>query len=287
MLTQFWILRLPLLQPASPASLAARKLQSLLHDKIGSYTFVDFCAGAGGPTPYIEREINGSIKATDSHRHSQLNGVAGGNDGQPEGVTFVLTDIFPHIPAWSRASAESESGRLSFVPTPVDASRASKEVIQLAKTTHEKGKSDDGDKMFRLFNLAFHHFDDELATKILRNTLQTSDGFAIFELQGRDVGNLFTVLMMTPIILLYSWWWFWGQWTALFWTYVIPVVPFVTVYDGVISCLRTRRPHEVMALLKKASADLDGQVDGWHFQVGEQIHSWPTGTMSYFVGIKG
>ena len=168
----------------------------------------------------------------------------------------------------------------------MDASRASKEVIRLAETTNGSQKGIEAEKMFRLFSLAFHHFDDELATKILRNTLQTSDGFAIFELQGRDVGNIFTVLMMTPIIFLSSWWWFWGQWKPLFWTYIIPVIPFVLVYDGIISCLRTRRPHEVMALLKRASADLDGDVDGWRFEVGEQIHSWPTGTMGYFVGIK-
>jgi len=34
-----------------------------------------------------------------------------------------------------------------------------------------------GKKVMRLFSLAFHHFDDDLAGKVLENTIETSDGF--------------------------------------------------------------------------------------------------------------
>jgi hypothetical protein len=33
----------------------------------------------------------------------------------------------------------------------------------------------EGKKVFRLFNLAFHHFDDELARRILRDTVDGGD----------------------------------------------------------------------------------------------------------------
>ena len=122
--------------------------------------------------------------------------------------------------------------------------------------------------------------------RILRNTLSTSDGFAILELQGRDVGSLFTILMMGPALMLGSWYWFWGQWDHLFWTYIIPVVPFVIVYDGIISCLRVRRDGEIMSLLREAAKAEGRSLDEWSFETGRAMHTWPTGTMQYFIGIK-
>lgn len=251
---------------------------------------MDFCSGAGGPTPYIEREVNRSYKRASARK--QLNGqlgqpqngyVDGGEEGEEEsGVDFVMTDIHPHIAAWSKASKRSEN--LRFVPSSVDAANAPKNLLALAGTpsygnviSKEKNK-----KIFRLFSLAFHHFDDPLATQILKNTLETSDGFAIFELQGRDMGNLFTVLMIGPLLWLGSWYWFWGQWEHLVWTYVIPVVPFVTVFDGLVSCLRTRRDGEVMDLVRRTGKS----VDGWRFETGGARHTWPAGRMQYFIGIK-
>ena len=249
---------------------------------------MDFCSGAGGPTPFVEREINGRLRQEERGRHGQLNGI---QKGEGDGVEVVLTDLHPHAPAWKEASARSEGGWLGFVDGSVDAARAGKEVLK--RVTWGQGKQelrggDGGEekKLFRLFSLAFHHFDDGLATDILRNTLQNSEGFAIFELQGRDVGNLFTVLAMLPVLLASSWWWYWGDWWHLFFTYVVPVVPFVVVYDGLVSCLRTRRENEVFALLRKAGAGIEGGLEGWRFEVSEQVHTWPVGMISYFIGVK-
>ena len=57
-LTLLWTLKLPYIQSAAPAALVGTTLRSLLGSSIGNYTFVDFCAGAGGPTPTIEQELN-------------------------------------------------------------------------------------------------------------------------------------------------------------------------------------------------------------------------------------
>ena len=79
-------------------------------------------------------------------------------------MKFVLTDLHPHIKDWTEAVKKSPN--LSFISKPVDAANAPKDLIKK-----------DGKKVFRLFNLAFHHFDDELGKDILRNTLETADGF--------------------------------------------------------------------------------------------------------------
>ena len=211
----------------------------------------------------------------------------------------MLTDLHPNTPAWREASLRSEGGWLGFVDGSVDAARAGVEVLKrvtfasasspaaaaAAAAARPKQGAAAG-KMFRLFSLAFHHFDDELAERILKNTLENSAGFAIFELQGRDAGNLFTVLAMAPVLMAGSWWWYWGDWWHLFFTYLIPVVPFVVVFDGLVSCLRTRREAEIMRLLHEASAGVEGGLQGWRFEVGEERHTWPVGMISYFIGVK-
>ncbi|KAL9104333.1 MAG: hypothetical protein Q9163_000724 [Psora crenata] len=296
-LTFFWKLRAPILQPASPATLVSRTLQRVLGSHLQDYTFVDFCAGAGGPTPSIERQINKHLRQTTQKRgtlrHGQLNGDASTNEQaeEPTAVDFILTDIHPHLPAWKRAS--ERSARMKYVPVPVDAAQAPQDLLQLAGISSpgdplERPRPDQ--KLFRLFSLAFHHFDDELAVRILQNTLATSSGFAIFELQGRDLGNLFTVLLLGPFLWVGSWYWFWGNWDHLFWTYCVPLVPFVVVYDGIISCLRTRTEREVMMLINKA-AEAEGPrqgnlLDGWRFETGGETHTWPGGKMQYFIGVK-
>lgn len=140
---------MPVLQKESPAQLVSTILARVLDDDTTSYTFVDFAAGAGGPTPCIESELNKQLQA----------------QSRPS-VKFVLTDLHPHVKAWKAAAKKSH--HLDYVTQSVDAANAPESL----QTQYQKGK-----KFFRIFNLAFHHFDDELASKILADTLRTSDGF--------------------------------------------------------------------------------------------------------------
>jgi hypothetical protein len=82
----------------------------------------------------------------------------------------VLTDIKPHTSVWSAAAKRSEN--LHYVRQSVDATNAPASKELLKNIPRAKGK-----KIMRLFSLAFHHFDDELAGKVLRNTHDTADGF--------------------------------------------------------------------------------------------------------------
>ena len=162
---------MPVMQKYSPAQLVARTLNRILSDSITSYTYVDFCAGAGGPTPFIEADLNTNLSARESKSPTEfINGNTSAAPKSPRTVTtkvdgpvkFVLTDLHPHIPDWTKASSKSDN--LTFVGKPVDAANAPNDLV-------ESGK------VFRLYNLAFHHFDDPLAKAILKNTLQTSEGF--------------------------------------------------------------------------------------------------------------
>lgn len=159
-LTLAWNFRAPIVQKKSPARLVSETLFKTLEGSATEYTYVDFCAGAGGPTPYIERHFNKQLASAESPTHPAHE--VSGNTAKP--VKFVLTDLHPHIPDWIEAAGKSKN--LTFVSKPVDAANAPPDLIP-----------DDGKKVFRLFNLAFHHFDDNLGRAILKNTLETADGF--------------------------------------------------------------------------------------------------------------
>lgn len=180
------------MQPSSPAQLVAHTLFRVLSARVPDYTYVDFCAGAGGPTPFIERDLNASLTTQNAAKTDGNNGASSslplspvaatsvGNGGASSSiglgksveyrnlnkdgaVKFVLTDIHPHIPDWTEAAKKSKN--LTFIPRSIDAANAPADLVE-----------GDG-KVFRLFNLAFHHFDNKLGGDILKNTSTTADGF--------------------------------------------------------------------------------------------------------------
>ncbi|KAI4145213.1 MAG: hypothetical protein LQ341_002448, partial [Variospora aurantia] len=139
-LTLLWTTRFPLVQSLAPASIVARILQSVLGPAIREYTFIDFCSGAGGPTPKLEREVNKALalesidkyhakKQQISNRRKDATAPANGNgkptdhdhdnDYSSSSVDFILTDIFPHIPSWKLAC--SHSAHLHYIPSPINA----------------------------------------------------------------------------------------------------------------------------------------------------------------------
>ncbi|ELR08083.1 hypothetical protein GMDG_02910 [Pseudogymnoascus destructans 20631-21] len=149
------------MQRHSPAQVVSSILYNTLDKSVTEYTYVDFCAGAGGPTPCIERELNQKLAPKKS---------PSANGDTNESVKFVMTDLHPHIADWKGACSKSKN--LTFVSKPVDATNAPADLIL-----------GDGKKVFRMFNLAFHHFDDSLGRDILKNTLENSHGFGYLFIQ--------------------------------------------------------------------------------------------------------
>lgn len=268
-LTETWNSKIPYIQPVSPARIVSRLLEAHLGDRLLDHVFIDFCAGGGGPTPSIERHINRDIKQQAS---------SGSRPKDP--VQFVLTDLHPHIENWTEAA--SRSPNVHFSPDSVDASDAPADLLtnHLNTTTLQVDKK----KQFRLFNLAFHHFDDALARRILANTLRTSDGFAIFELQDRSLRAFLAccllgvgVMLTAPIHA-----WRWRSPGTLFWCYALPVLPFVLVFDGLVSSLRTRTPDEVEALMRTCGVD-EKELAQWEVRSGRECHLPPVADLNWII----
>ncbi|RFU79463.1 hypothetical protein TARUN_2763 [Trichoderma arundinaceum] len=200
-LTAAWNSNTPL-QPRSPARIAAATLIRELGSSLSSYTFVDFCAGGGGPSPVIQRTINKHLKAED----------------KPP-VDFILTDLHPNVAAWEKVAERFP--QIAYERQSVDATNAPQHLVE----------RQDGKKVMRLFNLSFHHFDDALARDILKDTIHTSQGFTIFELQDRSLSGMISVLMLGVGAILFAPFFAWKLQSpvALAFSWLIPVLPFVLV----------------------------------------------------------
>jgi hypothetical protein len=40
------------------------------------------------------------------------------------------------------------------------------------------------------------------------------------------------------------------RWSRLLWTYIVPIVPLILLFDGIVSCLRTYRPQELSEMVE-------------------------------------
>lgn len=309
----------PLGQIESPAAIVSRVLASELGglDKIGDqgYVFVDYCAGGGGPTPYIEGYINqsqtqqsqnsGGLGST-GMKNGNANGEAKGGDGvrtrsqskqngipsgkkqgdQLQPVHFVLTDLHPHIPNWALAS--SASPQIHYAPQPVDASSSPPDLLSsISPPLPSSSPSTQSPRVFRTFNLAFHHFPDSLASAILRDTLRTSHGLAIFELQDRSLRSFLAVTLLGLGVLAFAPYYAvrWRSPATLFWCWVLPVLPFVLVWDGWMSALRTRTIEEVEALMRGCGVG-EAEVARWEVRSGVVTHLQPFADVNWIIATK-
>lgn len=173
----------------------------------------------------------------------------------------LLTDLFPNADAARRLEAAT-NGALRFYPAPVRATRVPAGL--------------DG---FRTLFSAFHHFRPDEALAILRDAVERREGIAVLEATRRDPRSFamvaampFLALALTPFVRPL-------RWSRLFFTYALPLVPLVMLWDGLVSCLRTYSEAELCAL----TARLEGA--GYRWTVGTtRVPYWGV-PVTYLIGV--
>lgn len=204
----------------------------------GTSHIVDLCSGGAGPVPHLLPEL----------------------DAEGVTATATLTDLFPNVPALTRAS-EASHGRIAFARDPVDA-RAVPEDLKGLRT---------------LFN-AFHHFKPDAAVAVLRDAARAGQPIAIFEVSQRTPRNLISMAVVTPIMVLASTPFMRPfRWNRLLFTYPVPLVPLTCLWDGIVSQLRAYTPAELEAL--GAEADPRATWRAGQVPLGEV-----PGTITYLLG---
>ena len=196
---------------------------------------VDLCSGGGGPWLRLSNTLERDFRLP---------------------IHVCLTDKYPNRDAFEevRARCRLQSGSrsdLGFVAATIDATRVPPEL-----------------RGFRTIFSSFHHFGPADAREILRNAVQGGEGIGVFELAKREVRTMlvlcfvpFLVLLLTPRIRPF-------RWSRLFWTYVIPAVPFVIWFDGIVSCLRAYGLEELREMIGRLPETTSKRTYRW--ELGEE-----------------
>ena len=178
--------------------------------------------------------------------------------GRP--VTVVLTDKYPNHGAFSGIVARHPT-EVEAVAEPVDATVVPVELVG-----------------FRTMFSSFHHFEPPVARAILADAVRQGRGIGVFEYTERRLVRWLMPLILIPALI-------WSltpfirpfAWRRLLWTYLLPVVPLVALWDGFVSVLRSYTPEELTALVDSIE---DG---GFRWQVGRAPSVWPC-RVTYLVG---
>ena len=184
----------------------------------GARQIVDLCSGGGGPWPRLA---------------GQLRSVRSGEVG------LVLTDLYPNAEALRRLAADRPGMKIRYVDRSVSA---------LSVPSDLTG--------FRTLFSSFHHFPPKAACSLLQDCVGKRQPVAIAESTQRHVLLILYMLLLAPfLVILTSPFQKPFRWLRLFWTYAVPVIPICVVFDGIVSCLRTYSPAELLGLT-------DGLVGG-------------------------
>jgi len=160
-------------------------------------------------------------------------------------VRISLTDKYPNERALKR---EGVRQGIEFFPSPVDARQIPAEL-----------------NGFRTIFSTFHHFGPDEARAILADAVRCHQGIAMFEAAKRSLRTIFATAVVpimcwyvTPSIRPF-------RWSRIFWTYLVPIVPFTLFVDGVLSCLRAYSLEDLREL-----------TDG----LGDENYRWEMGELS-------
>jgi len=181
-------------------------------------SIVDMCSGGGGPWLDLSR----SLRCRES--------------GDSAGLQIWLTDKYPNLEAFESISASSDRS-IAYYPESVDAMNVPRAL-----------------KGLRTMFTSFHHFSPEDARAILQNAVDAGESIGIFEATKRAPSTIGLILVGILLMFLHTPRIRPFRWSRLLWTYLIPVIPLVLLFDGVVSCLRTYRPQELREMVEKLTS---------------------------------
>jgi hypothetical protein len=236
---QFGINLLNTYRPVVP--LLRRGLDATVMPQTAGHSVVDLCSGGGGPWLKLRRDLEATA-----------------SNGGASALQISLTDRYPNLAAFEKVQKASD-GQICFYSGSVDARQVPFELAG-----------------FRTMFTSFHHFAIEDARAILQNAVDAGEGIGVFEITRRAPKTVIVVSAWVFLLFLSAFCIRPFRWSRLFWTYVIPAIPVVLLFDGVVSCLRTYGPDELRELV----AELTGREYEW--EIGEL--SSGNAPLTYLIG---
>jgi len=207
--------------------------------RTGYYQVVDLCSGAGGPQFQIQEILRNEYGLR---------------------VRVVMTDRFPNSKLVERLRHTRAEG-VTYLSDSVDAAWIPADL-----------------KGLRTLFTSFHHLGPEAAIRVLRSAVEDGSPIGVFEFTERKALNLIgallapvALLFQTPRITPFSW----GR---LLWTYLLPVIPLMHLWDCAASHLRSYTVAELQQLALKAGADR------YNWQMGTIVSERTRDSIIYLIG---
>ncbi|MEZ4451284.1 MAG: hypothetical protein R3B09_17525 [Nannocystaceae bacterium] len=206
----------------------------------GERSILDLCSGGGGPVSGLRRRL------------AREHGLA---------IEVRLSDLYPNAGAFEHIAAGDDGG-ITFEAGSVDAT---------AVPGHLGG--------FRTMFSCFHHFRPREAEAILRDAFTQGRGVGIFEVTERSPAGVaqammgpLAALVLTPFVRPF-------RISRLLLTYLVPVVPALFLFDGVVSNLRTYTPDELRAMTASMR-----RAD-YRWEIGQVRHPVLPTRVTYVLGL--
>lgn len=207
----------------------------------GAPRVLDLCSGGGGPWQRL-------LPALAAH------GVC---------CEILLTDRYPNPAALDGFPvAALRAGQLAYHPEPVNALTVPNEL----------------DGLRTLFT-ALHHFPPDAAVALLGDAVRRQAPIAVFEATQRSVSTILATMLSPLLVLLATPFIRPFRWSRLVLTYLLPLVPLMVFWDGVISCLRS---YNVPELRELAARVPEGEGYEWHVGIVPGKGRLP---ITYLIGI--
>jgi len=175
-------------------------------------------------------------------------------------LKIILTDYYPNVSAFKFTKKQADN--FEYIEKPVDARNVPTELNGM-----------------RTQFLSLHHFRPDDAKQILQNAINSRSSIAIFEAQERSVASILamffspiSVLLTTPFIRPF-------KFGRIVFSYLVPIVPLIVLWDGVVSSLRTYSVKEMKELVSK----LNG-TEKYNWEIGK-VKSGPS-VILYLLGTE-
>jgi hypothetical protein len=200
--------------------------------KTNGNRLLELCAGGGGGVMKLKKNLHAS-----------------GCD--PE---IVLSDLYPNADTYQQIKNES-GGTIDFVGYSVNA---------LDVPAQLKG--------MRLLFSSFHHFRPDQAKAILADAFRKNVAIGIFDAGTKSFFSMLAVIILQPVIFLLATPFFKPfRWSRLLFTYVVPLIPICTMWDGCVSILR----FYTVSQLQELTSSLKSEG-----------YQWKTGQVKNSIGAK-
>ncbi|MEM8531941.1 MAG: class I SAM-dependent methyltransferase [Chloroflexota bacterium] len=211
--------------------------------------FLRFTIDMNNPYETIIPQLSNALKQCQTTQIIDLCAGAGGpwfrlkpllEESLGQRTDVILTDMYPHRDA---IIDEVETAGLRVLPVSVDARHMPFKLTG-----------------FRTLFAGLHHFRPTDAQAIIRDAVEQRQGIGVFEAtQRRPLVMLLMIvpalmmLFVTPFIRPF-------RWSRLVLTYLVPLLPLCTLFDGVVSCFRTYTPAELQDMVADFQADYEWEI---------------------------